>query len=81
MQLWVREKGTLMRHYPDNEPDKTYQICSWLHSESYFSYPPPEDEVERVLKEMIKEVNQAKRRHNKQRQKKDGTRRCSSWSV
>jgi hypothetical protein len=73
VQLWVGEKGKLWIYYPEYEPVTIYQICSWLHSEGYFSYPPPEEEVERVLKEMIKEVNRAKRRHNK-RQKENGTR-------
>lgn len=73
VQLWVGERGKLMRYYPEYEPVEIYQICPRLHSEGYFSYPPPEEEVERGLKEMIKEVNRAKRRHNKRR-KEDGTR-------
>jgi hypothetical protein len=74
VQIWVSERGKLWSYYPDYEAVGIYQICSRLESEGYFSYTPPEDEVERVLEEMIKEMNQAKRRHNK-RQKEDGTRR------
>jgi hypothetical protein len=74
VQVWVSDRGKVgLYPYPD-VPLTISDVCRKLLREGYFSNNPPEEEVERVLKEMIKEVNQAKRRHNK-RQKENGTSR------
>jgi hypothetical protein len=74
VQVWVINRGKVGVYPHPDVPLTVGQVCRELQWEGYFSYTPPEDEVERVLKEMIKEVNRAKRRHNR-RQKEDGTRR------